>query len=168
MSRAKVMYSKAIHSSTGDKLAVNETPSPSYEATRVYGQSMGMRLKSREKLIDYIRKGFKIETVQTLSNNLGLPEKELIQHASISARTFVRRKEEGHLHADESDRIARIGLLFDEVMELFAGDKEKTAYWIKSNKKALAGATPLEYIDTEVGFQEVKELIGRIKHGVFS
>ncbi len=138
-------------------------------ATRQYiGRSLGVKTTSQRGFISLIRSGFDVNVINTLSKNIGLPEKTLIQYAAITPRTLSRRKDQGKLHTDESDRIARIGLLLDEAIDLFKGDSLKASEWVKSPKKALGGSSPLEYIDTEVGFQEVQDLIGRIKHGVFS
>ena len=67
-----------------------------------------------------------------------------------------------------TDRIARIAMLFDEAVELFEGDRARASHWFRSPRKALGGAAPIEYADTEPGAREVRDLIGRIEHGVFA
>ena len=132
------------------------------------GRSLGLRVKSREGFIRKIRAGLDVKALEYFSNIIELPDRELAQYADISARTLARRKQEGKLQADESDRVARISMLFDEAVDLFEDDEKRAAHWFRTPKKALGGASPIEYADTEPGVQEVRDLIGRIGHGVFA
>jgi len=84
----------------------------------------------------------------------------------IPARTLNRRREEGRLHADESDRLLRVARLFARALELCEGDESGARTWLTSPADGLGGATPLEYASTEVGALEVDALIGRIEHGI--
>ncbi len=130
--------------------------------------SLGLRIKSQATLIKKIHDGLSIESLEHLSRVLGVSERELAEIAAIPPRTLTRRKKEGRLQSDESDRLVRIALLFDEAKALFDGDTELASKWFRSPKKALGGASPLEYSDTEPGAQEVRDLIGRIEHGVIA
>jgi putative toxin-antitoxin system antitoxin component (TIGR02293 family) len=132
------------------------------------GRSLGLRVSSRDRLIAEIRKGFRVATFEHLARQLDLPERELAGFVAISERTLIRRRKAGRLNADESDRIARIAMLFDEAVELFEGDRARASHWFRSPRKALGGAAPIEYADTEPGAREVRDLIGRIEHGVFA
>jgi putative toxin-antitoxin system antitoxin component (TIGR02293 family) len=78
-----------------------------------------------------------------------------------------RRKEEGKLTPEESDRLYRVTDITRKAIDLFEGDIDKAGNWLKTPKKALGGKTPLEYSDTQVGYDEVCQLIGRLEHGVF-
>lgn len=62
----------------------------------------------------------------------------------------------------------RICMLFDRTLEMVGGDQETARAWFKHPKRALGGKTPLEFADTELGAREVEDLLGRLKHGVFS
>ena len=76
-------------------------------------------------------------------------------------------RKEGKLQQDESERLLRIGLLFERAKEVLGGT-DRARIWFKSPKKALGGITPLEYSDTEPGAREVEHLLGRLEQGVFS
>lgn len=123
-------------------------------------------ITSKPDLVRRIREGFPVQAFSEFSVALGISEKELGHYTGVPPRTLARRKASGHLQPDESDRVARIALLLEEAIELFDGDREKAAHWFKTPKRALGGATPLEYADTEPGAQEVRALIGRLQHGV--
>ncbi len=130
--------------------------------------SLGLNLCSRAELIKTIRKGLPVKALGNLSQAIGLPEREVARYVGISARTLARRKREGRFHPDESNRITRLSMLFDDVVELFEGDGERAAHWFHTPRKALGGATPIEYADTEPGVREIQDLIGRLEHGIFS
>ena len=134
----------------------------------LYGRSLGLRVKNRDRFIAEIQKGLKVSTFGHFSKQVDLQERELAQFAIISTRTLARRKEEGRLSADESDRLVRLSMLFDEAVDLFEGNRSLASKWFRSPKKALGGLSPIEYANTEPGTQEVRDLIGRIEHGVFS
>jgi len=52
---------------------------------------------------------------------------------------------------------------------LFTGTlSASAAHWLHTPKRALGGAAPIEYADTEPGVREIQDLIGRLEHGVFS
>ncbi len=72
------------------------------------------------------------------------------------------------LNPDESDRIYRITTIVDAADQLFEGDHEAALRWLKEPAKALGGVAPLDYLDTEVGADAVRDLIGRLEHGVIT
>jgi putative toxin-antitoxin system antitoxin component (TIGR02293 family) len=84
----------------------------------------------------------------------------------LSPTTLRRRKLDGRLRADESDRLVRLARIFDQAFDLFAGNAEQARGWLTSSQPALHGATPLEYAATEIGAREVESLIGRLEHGI--
>ncbi|PKN17919.1 MAG: hypothetical protein CVU71_10330 [Deltaproteobacteria bacterium HGW-Deltaproteobacteria-6] len=57
--------------------------------------------------------------------------------------------------------------LLQRAIDVF-GDEEKAKQWFSSPQKALGGKTPLEYSESDVGAQEVEDLLGRIEWGVYS
>lgn len=86
---------------------------------------------------------------------------------SLSKRTLSRRKNEGRLSAAESERIVRIGKIFDKATQVFDQNEALAARWFKTPARGLAGKTPLEMVDTEIGAQEVYALLIHVEHGVF-
>ncbi len=61
-------------------------------------------------------------------------------------------------------RITEIIKRATEVLE----SEDEAIEWLKRPSRALGDETPLVYANTEVGSQEVMNLLGRIEHGVFS
>ncbi|MBC7567722.1 MAG: DUF2384 domain-containing protein [Pedobacter sp.] len=48
------------------------------------------------------------------------------------------------------------------------GDHDKFNKWVQASNRALGNRIPLEVMDTIFGIDEVKNIIGRIQHGVYS
>jgi putative toxin-antitoxin system antitoxin component (TIGR02293 family) len=99
---------------------------------------------------------------------MDLSAKDMAELLQIKFRTFLRRKKEGRLHPDESDRVIRASRLFGRALDLFDGSAETAKSWLSGPQRALGGAVPLEIARTEVGAREVERLIGRLEHGVFT
>ena len=61
----------------------------------------------------------------------------------------------------------RLAMLMKLATELF-NDEERALEWMKSSVYGLDGKRPLDMVSTTVDFEIVKDLIGRVEHGVFS
>ena len=86
----------------------------------------------------------------------------------MKPRTLDRRKREGHLLPEESDRLLRVSRVFGKALELFEGDPKSAREWLSAPQTALGGAVPLDMARTDIGALEVEALAGRLEHGVFS
>ena len=137
------------------------------ETAIIYGASVGLKSRDRGDVIHVLKQGLPISAFERLQEEIGIPAKTLAATANIAVRTLARRKKEGRLQTDESERLLRVGVLFDRAVEVL-GDLEAARRWFKSPRKALGGQSPLAYADTEPGVREVEDLLGRIEHGVFS
>lgn len=133
----------------------------------MHGASIGIKSQNTTDIIKQIKKGLPVSSFEKLRKNLDLSEKALSVTVRIAKRTLMRRKREGRFKLDESERVYRIARLYDRAVEVF-GDSELAKKWFKEPAWALGDKTPLEYADTELGAQEVEDLLGRIEHGVFS
>jgi len=58
--------------------------------------------------------------------------------------------------------------LMQQATALMQGNKEYAERWLNSPARSLGGVTPLEHAKTEEGVRDVEQLIGRIRHGIFS
>ena len=132
-----------------------------------YGISAGFSFENTGDLIRALKHGFPMSAFENLRSAMDIPAKTLASVANIAGRTLSRRKKEGRLQTDESERLFRIAALYDRAVEVL-GDGERARVWFKGPKKALGGETPLQYADTEPGAREVENLLGRLEYGVFS
>jgi len=118
-------------------------------------------------LIGLLKRGLPFTSFEKLRRSLGVTARELADVLLIAGRTLARRREEGRMHTDESERLYRLAKLFDSASAI-TDTPEQARHWFTTPKRALGGATPLAFSDTEPGAREVEHLIGRLEHGVFS
>ena len=133
-----------------------------------YAMFLGLKARDWPELIARIERGLPYSAIEHLQRNAGLDPDLLLQWIQIAPRTLARRKAQGHLSAEESDRLLRAARVFGRALELFDGNRAAAAHWLSSKPRALGGATPLEMSRTDLGGREVENLIGRIEHGVYS
>ena len=126
-----------------------------------------LKSQNTTQLISQIKNGLPLKIFEQLCRNLGVPEKELCRILKIPPTTLARRKKSGQLSFEESERVFRIGRLYDKALDVFK-QPELSRKWFKEPAWALGDVAPLEYADTELGAKEVEDLLGRIEHGVFS
>jgi putative toxin-antitoxin system antitoxin component (TIGR02293 family) len=121
----------------------------------------------RTDIMRAVRLGIEPQTVGYLADAIGITQERMAQLAGISPRTLHRRLSEPTLTPDESDRVVRFLRLWLRAVDVLEGEDE-ARHWLAAPKSALHGETPLEYATTEIGAQDVDDLLGRIEHGVFT
>ncbi len=131
------------------------------------GSSIGLKPQSTLKLIERIERGLPVSAFNLMSKKLDLPEKALCGTLKIPVSTISRRKKKGRLSFSESERLYRIARLYDRAVEVF-DSPGMARKWFKEPAWALGDVPPLRYTGTEVGAQEVEDLLGRIEQGVFT
>jgi putative toxin-antitoxin system antitoxin component (TIGR02293 family) len=129
---------------------------------------IGLKVAGTFELIASIKRGLEYASMEHFIRKANLQRDEAIDLVGISARTLVRRKEQGRLSPDESDRLVRAARIVSRARQLFEGDGAAANRWLKTSQPALGGATPMEYAGTEAGAREVEALIHRLEYGVFS
>jgi len=131
-----------------------------------YARRLGIRVRTKLKLVEHIDAGFSYHAFERLQEALGLNAHELGALLGISPRTLSRRKAEGRLRPDESDHLLRVSRLLDRAVALFENDEVAARRWLTRPNRGLGGRTPLEFSRTEVGAREVEVLIGRLEYGL--
>jgi putative toxin-antitoxin system antitoxin component (TIGR02293 family) len=120
-------------------------------------------------LTQLVRRGAPLSVIKKLETAYGSSQSELSEYLSISLSTLNRRKQKGEkLTSDETDKAVRYARLYRLAVDMMKGDSDAALRWLKSPKKVFAGETPMERATTEAGASEVEQIIGRIRHGVFS
>jgi putative toxin-antitoxin system antitoxin component (TIGR02293 family) len=127
---------------------------------------LGLKVGQTPELLKRIKEGLGYSSWESFIRNTDLRKEDAITFVQISPRTLSRRKEEGRLHPDESDRLIRAARIFALASELFDGDVDSARRWLTRAQPALGGSAPIEYASTEVGAREVEALIGRLEHGI--
>lgn len=106
-------------------------------------------------IIDRVAKELLHIPVQTLLSGLGLPSSTILRKISKEER----------LSGPESDRVARVLYVFEQAAEVFEDDA-LAAEWMQRPHVELGGLRPLEVLDSQPGYDRVRDLLLRVIHGV--
>jgi putative toxin-antitoxin system antitoxin component (TIGR02293 family) len=131
------------------------------------GREVFDRRSSYDDIIDRVRSGLPYHSLEVVAARFEIPQESLVRVLDLPARTLARRKKERRLHADESDRLlrlGRIGILAEDVL----GNRERAVAWLRAPNRALGGQRPLDQLDTDLGAQQVERTLLRLAHGVYS
>ena len=126
---------------------------------------VGEPVASDLQLVDLIRRGLRRRALDHLARRSHLPLPVLAAAVDLSVRTLQRYLPEQRLRADATDRLVQLATLYAEGFDLFGEDKFRR--WMESHLPALDGGRPVDFITTTVGIRLLRDLIGRIEHGVF-
>jgi putative toxin-antitoxin system antitoxin component (TIGR02293 family) len=133
-----------------------------------YVTLLGLKTFELRMLLGVIAAGLAWKTFEHFRSKTGMSADQVAEMAALSRRTLARRKNEGRLSAEESDRLVRAARIYHRALHLFDGDREQATRWLTTSNLALGGKTPLSFMATELGAREVEHVIGRAEHGVYS
>src|SRR5947209_7265057 len=117
--------------------------------------------------IEQIRAGLSFRAVQNLQKALDLPMERIASVLGMSRATLHRRKLQGKIDREASEKLVRYQSLLKKAEEVF-GDAENAREWLTHPQRGLGNAVPLEFAKSELGAGEVENLLGRIEYGVYS
>jgi putative toxin-antitoxin system antitoxin component (TIGR02293 family) len=124
------------------------------------------KLSSYEKM-GLIQKGISKKGLEKLKDAAGLDYNQLSQLLNVARATLINKKGEETFNPDVSDKILGLADIYSYGYEVFE-DAAKFNHWIFQVNKALGGRQPFELLNNSFGREEVKQLIGRIDHGIYS
>jgi len=117
--------------------------------------------------MEQIRAGLSFRAVQNLQKALDLPMERIASVLGMSRATLHRRKLQGKIDREASEKLVRYQSLLKKAEEVF-GDAENAREWLTHPQRGLGNAVPLEFAKSELGAREVENLLGRIEYGVYS
>ena len=117
--------------------------------------------------IERIQAGLSFRAVQNLQNALDLPLEKIGSVLGMSRATLHRRKVQGKIDKEESEKLVRYQRLLKKAEDVF-GDTASAREWLTHEQTGLGNAVPLDFARTELGAREVENLLGRIEYGVYS
>jgi putative toxin-antitoxin system antitoxin component (TIGR02293 family) len=97
--------------------------------------------------------------------DLGVPLRTLAAALAIPERTMHRLKAAAVVPAVIADKVARTQDVLTRAGEVL-GSRAAAQRWLTRPNPALTGRTPLSLLDTSLGWEQVKQILGRIEHGV--
>ena len=117
--------------------------------------------------IGRIQAGLSFRAVRNLQHALDLPLEKIAAFLGMSRATLHRRKAQGKIARDESEKLVRYQRLVKKAEEVF-GTPKAAREWLIHPQPGLGNARPVEFARTELGAREVENLLGRIEYGVYS
>jgi putative toxin-antitoxin system antitoxin component (TIGR02293 family) len=115
-----------------------------------------------------IQAGLPVYEFDALRELLGLNVDDMAHKIGISLATLSRRRQNREpLDPAHGDRIMRYARLYWLVVELHDGAATAAQAWLSRPARALQGAKPVDFAETETGAREVEHLIGRLEYGVY-
>lgn len=134
----------------------------------VYFQKVGIISVKNSDIQQNVRTGFSTHVFDVLKEQLDISQETILEIIGISKSTLDRRRKNKRFNVIESDRLYRIAEIYRLVLKLFNGDNDEAIGWFTPPVIALGGETPLSQLDTQMGAEKVRDLIGRLEHGVFT
>lgn len=111
--------------------------------------------------------GFPFGVFESVQKEIRLSHKQLSRFLGISTRTLTRRKIKNHFNSVESNLLYRIARVLVCAVTVF-GDIEKAIVWLKRPNRGLDGEIPFNLLNTDIGSQQVEDVLNRIKFGIYS
>jgi putative toxin-antitoxin system antitoxin component (TIGR02293 family) len=114
-----------------------------------------------------IRSGFDAPVLEDIASKLlHIPLRELLASLRMPRNAITRKIRLGtRLTTSESDRVARTLLIYGQAKGVLE-DATLAAAWLSRSNIELRGDRPLDMMDTQPGFDRVRDLLLRIERGV--
>src|SRR5438067_12693597 len=120
-----------------------------------------------QQQIGRIQAGLSFRAVQNLQKALDIPLETVASVLGMSRATLHRRKLQGKIDEDESEKLVRFQRLLKKAEDVF-GDGKSAREWLTHKQASLGKAVPLDSASTKIGAREVENLLGRLEYGVYS
>lgn len=125
-------------------------------------------IESPYDFIHIASKGLNANIIKNFRLHFNIPLQATAQMLSVSEPTIYRwTRTNKQLERNISVKLFEVADLFLYGSEIF-GSKENFFKWLNLPNTALGGMEPQELIEIPGGVSKVRDLIGRIEHGVYS
>jgi putative toxin-antitoxin system antitoxin component (TIGR02293 family) len=114
-----------------------------------------------------IREGMEAVIVERIAKELlHMPLQALLGGLGLPSSTILRKiSKEERLSGAESDRVARVLYMLEQATQVFEDDA-LAAQWLQRPHVELGGLRPLEVLDSQPGYDRVRDLLLRVTFGV--
>src|SRR5437762_12705293 len=100
--------------------------------------------------IGRIKTGLSFRSVQNLQKALDIPLETVASVLGMSRATLHRRKRQGKIDEDESEKLVRYQRLLKKAEDVF-GDGKSAREWLRHKQAGLGSTVPLDVARTEIG-----------------
>ncbi|HSF45472.1 MAG TPA: antitoxin Xre/MbcA/ParS toxin-binding domain-containing protein [Chitinophagaceae bacterium] len=154
------------------QVAVEEA-SVSYHSRPLKGESVLKVVKGPENKLTGMEKmelvegGIPKQSLESLKQQIGFDYDQLAQVLNVARATLINKKSSEKFNTDLSDKIMNLADIISYGFEVFE-DRSRFKAWLQLPNRALAGKRPFDLLHTSFGRDEVRDLLGRIDHGIYS
>ncbi|CAM3445541.1 type II RES/Xre toxin-antitoxin system antitoxin [Aequorivita lipolytica] len=127
--------------------------------------NVGQAVNSDIDLIAITRKGLPKSVVYSICEVLNISMDRLSDLLHISHRTLQRKADDDLLGVSSSEQLFEIAEVVSEGIQVFE-TLDNFQNWLHSKPYIFNGQQPLDFLDTRFGIQYVKNVLGRISHGI--
>lgn len=124
-------------------------------------------LKSNFEKMKQVRSGISKGVLVQIKNHINMDYDSLSIILGTTKTTIHNKKSDDRFSPTVSEKIVALYDLYEFGYSVFE-DKLNFEKWMQTVNRALGYKKPMELLDTIFGIDEVKNLIGRIGHGVYS
>jgi len=122
---------------------------------------LNLEITDFSSFVPYIRNGFSRKCFDEFLSQTTITTAIM----RLSAFGSLADNESEELSPEASDCLLRIARIYAEALELFE-NQTHAAKWLITNSVTLGNQTPLELLDTTVGFELVFHELKRIQYGI--
>ena len=122
-------------------------------------------LSSVADQIEEIRAGIAANHLGGLAETLNVPQTTIFRLVGLSpsvARRCISLNKK--LNPSASERLLRIGAIESLAVSVF-GSTDLAHNWLRTRNLSLGNVSPLSFLDTEPGVQEIARILNAIAHG---
>ncbi len=116
--------------------------------------------------ISLIHEGIPRSLFTKMATHLGMPQKGLAQTLNLNDRTLRNRSARQRLTEAESEKSLRVARIYARAIGALGSD-DRARKWIVSPIKSLGNRRPIDFLETDVGTQEVMNVLNAIEWGVY-
>ena len=137
------------------------------KALKVLGLPKPGKGSSADYYVQLIEKGISKRSLEKAKTATGLTYAVLAEMLSVSAKTIERKKPTERFDDTASERLVKLAEIIALGRESLGSD-EALQRWLIHPLRPLGGKRPVDLMKNMYGLEMVKQLLGRIMHGVYS
>jgi putative toxin-antitoxin system antitoxin component (TIGR02293 family) len=107
---------------------------------------------------------FRLSAVARVAAVFDLTVDDVLALIDVTGRTARRRKADGELTVEESDRLYRLARVTRYAQRVF-DDVDKGTGWLKQEHPDFGGRRPLDLLGTDRGAKLIEDALTRIEYG---
>lgn len=119
-------------------------------------------------LVEQARAGVGRAKADEVANLVGLTDKEMATILNMSERTLHRIRPDERLNSGASERLLLLESLIRHGLDVFDGRAGVFGRWLRIPLAELHRQSPVNLLDTVVGFGMVHTVLGRIEYGIYA